>query len=321
MPLGTVDQGVDGIRGAGEPRAMTDLHEKAALIALLRRGDRPWHQQAALVEEAGSSAAVLSGEYPGPLEEASPKLFDVADQPSLEDLDAIAAEVRRWEGEGMGVVSVLDDEYPENLRAVFDRPPLLFIRGELIDQDFRSVAIVGTRQASAAGEQRATEIARHMAEAGFTVFSGLATGIDTAAHRGALAAGGRTVGVLGTGLRRSYPASNADLQSEIALRCAVVSQFWPDQPPTRTTFPRRNATMSGLSLATVVVEASHTSGARMQARLALAHGRPVFLLDSLVEQHKWARSYAERPGTHVVSSPDEIGAQIERLAFAEALSF
>jgi DNA processing protein len=300
---------------------MVDLNEKAALVALLRRGDRPWHQQAALVEEAGSSTAVLSGEHSGPLEEVSPPLFDVGGQPSLEDLDAIAGEVRQWEEEGMHVVSVLDDDYPENLRAVFNRPPLLFIRGDLIDQDIRSVAIVGTRKASAAGKQRAGEIAGHMAEAGFTVFSGLAAGIDTAAHRGALTAGGRTVAVLGTGLRRSYPASNADLQREIAQRCAVVSQFWPDHPPTKTTFPRRNATMSGLSLATVVVEASHTSGARMQARLALEHGRPVFLLDSLVEQHKWASSYAKRPGTHVVSTPDEISTQIERLAFAKALAF
>lgn len=298
---------------------MTDLHETAALIALLRRGDRPWHQEAALVEEAGSAAAVLSGEHVGPGEASAPQLFDAGGQAAA-DLPAIEDEVRQWETEGMQVVSVLDDEYPENLRAVFNRPPLLFIRGELIERDVRSVAIVGTRRASKAGEGRAAEIARHMAEAGFTVLSGLAAGIDTASHRGALAAGGRTVAVLGTGLRRFYPASNTELQEEIAARCAVVSQFWPDQPPTKTTFPRRNVTMSGLSLATVVVEASHTSGARMQARLALEHGRPVVLLDSLVEQHTWARSYARRPGTYVVSDPGEISALIERLAFAEALS-
>jgi DNA processing protein len=297
---------------------MTDLHETAALIALLRRGDRPWHQEAALVEEAGSAAAVLSGEHVGPSDASAPQLFDVGDQLAV-DLPAIEGEVRQWEAEGMQVVSVLDDEYPENLRAVFNRPPLLFIRGEFIARDVRSVAIVGTRRASTAGEARAAEIARHMAEAGFTVLSGLAAGIDTASHRGALAVGGRTVAVLGTGLRRSYPASNAELQEEIAAQCAVVSQFWPDQPPTKTTFPRRNVTMSGLSLATVVVEASHTSGAKMQARLALEHGRPVVLLDSLVAEHEWARSYAERPGTYVVGDPAEISELIERLAFAETL--
>ena len=298
---------------------MPDLHETAALIALLRRGNSPWHQQAALVEEAGSAAAVLSGEHVGPTETPAQPLFPTDDIVAA-DLQAIEDEVGQWEAEGMRVVSVLDDEYPENLRAVFNRPPLLFIRGELVDQDIRSVAIVGTRRASKTGEERASEIARHMAEAGFTIFSGLAAGIDMASHRGALAVGGRTVAVLGTGLRRFYPASNAELQREIAAKCAVVSQFWPDQPPTKTTFPRRNITMSGLSLATVVVEASHTSGARMQARLALEHGRPVVLLDSLVEQHEWARTYAQRPGTHVVSDPGEISALIEHLAFAEALS-
>lgn len=299
---------------------MPDPHETAALIALLRRGDRPWHRQAALVEEAGSSTAVLSGEFSGPLEESAPTLFGAGEQPSLEDLDAIAGEVQRWEAEGMSIVSVLDDEYPENLRGVFNRPPLLFTRGTLLRGDARAVAIVGTRRASAEGKARADEIARHMAISGFTVFSGLAAGIDTAAHLGALAAGGRTVAVLGTGLRRAYPAANADLQRDIASRCGVASQFWPDQPPTRTTFPRRNATMSGLSLATVVIEASHTSGARMQARLALEHGRPVFLLDSLVEQHKWARAYAGRPGTHVFSAADEVSTSVDRLAFAEGVS-
>jgi len=299
---------------------MTDLHETSALVALLRRGGRPWHQLAALVEEAGSAVAVLNGDYVDPGEGSAPTLFDPSDGQTSEDLNAIAAEVRAWEDDGMRVVTVLDDEYPENLRAVFNRPPLLFIRGELVDEDGKSVAIVGARRASDVGRHRAGEIARQMVEAGFTVFSGLAAGVDTAGHRGALDAGGRTVAVVGTGLRRHYPAQNADLQREIAERCAVISQFWPDQPPTKTTFPLRNITMSGLSLATVVVEASHTSGARLQARYALEHGRPVLLLDSLVEQHEWARAYAERPGVHVVSHPAEIVALIERLAFVETLS-
>jgi DNA processing protein len=296
----------------------SDLHEKAALIALLRRGDLPWHQVAAVVEEAGSAVAVLLNGHDGAGEVAEPPLFQVDDSADV-DLPAIEDEVRSWEAEGMLMVSVLDEEYPENLRAIFNRPPFLFIRGAMREEDVRSVAIVGARRASPAGRKRAREIADHMADAGFTVFSGLAAGIDTEAHRGALGARGRTVAVLGTGLRRSYPASNADLQRRIAAECAVVSQFWPDQPPTKTTFPRRNVTMSGLSLATVVVEASHTSGARMQARLALEHGRPVVLLDSLVEEHAWAEDYAQRPGTHVVSDPSEIGALIERLAFADVL--
>lgn len=158
-----------------------------------------------------------------------------------------------------------------------------------------------------------------LAERGFTVVSGLADGVDSAAHRAALAHDRRTVAVIGTGIRRSYPAKNAELQREIASTGAVVSQFWPDAPPTRTSFPMRNIVMSGLSQATVVIEASHTSGAKMQARFALEHGRPVFLLGSLLE-HEWAREYAERPGAHVIENAADVVGHVERLTSIETLS-
>jgi DNA processing protein len=150
------------------------------------------------------------------------------------------------------------------------------------------------------------------------VFSGLAAGIDTAAHTAALAQGGRTVAVIGTGINRVYPPQNAQLQRQIAGRGAVVSQFWPDAPPTRQSFPMRNAVMSGMTLASVVVEASNTSGARLQARLALAQGRSVFLLESVLAE-EWARECAARPGAHVVHSPREITTIIERLTSPDTL--
>jgi DNA processing protein len=121
------------------------------------------------------------------------------------------------------------------------------------------------------------------------------------------------VAVIGTGLARSYPPQNRALQADIATRCAVISQFWPEAPPTKRSFPMRNAVMSGLALATVVVEASETSGARMQARLALAQGRPVFLIEDLVERQPWAQQAARRPGTHVIRDPAEITRALERL--------
>jgi DNA processing protein len=124
--------------------------------------------------------------------------------------------------------------------------------------------------------------------------------------------------VIGTGLLHAYPPQNAELQSRIADRCAVVSQFWPEAPPSRRSFPMRNAVMSGMSLGTVIVEAAPTSGARVQARLALAQGRPVFLLESLLDQD-WAEELATRSGTHVVKTPQEITATIERLTAAEPL--
>ena len=235
------------------------------------------------------------------------------------DLDAAASEIARWRAAGMELVSVLDREYPENLRAVHDRPPLLFVAGRLERGDARSVAVVGTRKPTPAGLELAKAIAGHLATAGYTVVSGLAAGIDTAAHTAALERRGRTVAVLGTGLTRSYPPQNAQLQRRIASEGAVVSQFWPDAPPSRRSFPMRNAVISGLSLATVVVEASQTGGSRVQARLALAQGRPVFVPHALLVQ-PWARELAARPGAHVVHSPDQITTAIERLTSSGALT-
>jgi DNA processing protein len=287
---------------------LSAIREKAAAVALLRRRARPWSHYADLIEEAGSAVAVLDAESG----DDRPQLFGAEDAP---DLDAIATEVMAWESEGMRLVSVLEPDYPENLRGVHDRPPLVFIRGSLLAQDTDSVAVVGTRQATERGLEQARAVAVALTDAGFTVVSGMAAGIDAAAHGAALDRGARTIAVVGTGLRHCYPAAHRSLQERIVRAGAVVSQFWPDQPPTKRTFPLRNATMSGLSLATVVIEASQTSGARMQARLALEHGRPVFLLSSLLE-HDWARGYTERPGTYVVQDPGEI---IERVTELNAL--
>lgn len=297
---------------------MTDRREAAALLALARSGKRHWHAWAQMAEEAGSALAVAEGaavdshEEPDALFAAprAPVVGEAAIEEALVDLEA-------WADEGLRVVTVLDDEYPANLRTIFNRPPFLFIAGELVEGDTRSVAVVGTRKATDAGLERATEMSRDLVERGLTVISGLAEGVDTAAHRAALAAGGRTVAVVGTGLRRYYPAKNADLQRRLASEAAVVSQFWPDSPPRKQSFPMRNITMSGLALATVVIEASDTSGARMQARFALEHGRPVFLIRSLVEGHAWAREYVRRPGTYVIDGASEVLDVLDRLSVAE----
>jgi DNA processing protein len=281
---------------------MEPLAERAALVLLLRTGTRPWQHYADLVEEAGSALAVLE-------QEAGPQQQLLDPHP---DLQAAAGQIEEWRAEGMRLLTVLDEDYPENLRGVHDRPPLIFVAGELRREDARSIAIVGARQATDRGRAIATKIAEHVVDLGFTVASGLAAGIDTAAHTAALARKGRTFAVIGTGLRRAYPPQNAPLQRRLVRQGAVVSQFWPDAPPSRRTFPMRNAVMSGMTLASVIVEASETSGSRMQARLALEHGRPVFLVRSLLEQ-PWAREFATRPGTHVVDHPAAITDTIERL--------
>jgi DNA processing protein len=290
--------------------------ETAALVALLRSGARPWLQYAALVEDAGSALAIPERERTSQTGAPQTSLFD-ADEDGL--LEVAANEIAQWQARGIAVLTVLDSDYPENLRGVHDRPPLIFVAGHLQPEDARSIAVVGSRQASPGGVATARTIAGALAQEGYTVVSGLAAGIDTAAHTAAFADGGRTLAVIGTGLDRSYPPQNAALQRRIASECAVVSQFWPDAPPSRRSFPMRNAVMSGLTLGTVVAEATHTSGSRMQARLALAHGRPVFLLSSLLAQ-PWARECAARPGAHVVDTPAEIMRTVERLTSSGALT-
>lgn len=209
------------------------------------------------------------------------------------------------------LITVLDDAYPTNLRMVHDHPPFIFARGTLGPSDERAVAVVGTRTPSEEGIRAAEQIARHLARRGVTVVSGMASGIDTAAHTGALNAGGRTLAVFGTGISRTYPASNRLLAERISTSGAVLSQFWPEMSATRWSFPVRNIVTSGLSLGTVVVESGPTSGARLQADHALRHGKRLFLLQRLVEHQPWARDMCRVPGVVAIDDVDEILAAIE----------
>ncbi|MFC8020530.1 MULTISPECIES: DNA-processing protein DprA [Streptomyces] len=208
---------------------------------------------------------------------------------------------------GANLVTVLDAEYPENLRGVPDLPPFLFYRGALDhDADSRCVAVVGTRNATDIGLSRARRVARELSEAGYTITSGLARGVDTEAHRTALHFERRTVAVIGTGITRCYPKENFSLAEEIASRGVVVSQFWPTRSPGRDTFPRRNHVTSGMSLGSVVIEASSTSGAKMQARVAAEQGRHVLLLKSLVDQQPWARKMVDAQRASIVDGVEQM---------------
>ncbi|MFF7153031.1 DNA-processing protein DprA [Streptomyces griseoaurantiacus] len=206
-----------------------------------------------------------------------------------------------------GLVTVLDAEYPENLRTVDDLPPFLFYRGKLDHQaDARSVAVVGTREVTELGLSRTRRVARELSEAGYTISSGLARGVDTAAHRTALHFGRRTIAVIGTGITRCYPKENFDLAEEIADQGLIASQFWPSRTPGRDTFPRRNHVTSGISLGSVVIEASGTSGAKMQARVAAEQGRHVLLLQSLVDRQPWARKMVEDERATLVADTEHM---------------
>lgn len=274
--------------------------ETVALVALLQLGRRSCAEYRQLVERAGGAAEVLARELAS---HGSQITLLPADPVPL--LDRARADLERWQASGIALSTVLNDDYPRNLRDVDDRPPLVFVAGSLEPRDDRSIAVVGARQASPEGVELSSTFAADFVAAGYTVISGLAAGIDTAAHEAALRNGGRTLGVIGTGLSHSYPPQNAALQRRIAEQSAVVSQFWPESPPSRVSFPRRNAVMSGLSRGSVLVEASDRSGARVQARLALAHGRPVFLLRRLLDQ-PWALELSARNGVHVVDTSAEV---------------
>ncbi|GAA0398643.1 hypothetical protein Acor_34110 [Acrocarpospora corrugata] len=167
--------------------------------------------------------------------------------------------------------------------------------------------------ASSQGLKIATNVARELAARSVTVVSGLALGIDAAAHRSALDAGGRTVAVIATGINKRYPAANHARHEEISEKGLLLSQFWPDAPPQKHTFLMRNATMSGYGIATVVVEAGETSGARAQARMAVEHGRPVILTDLVVTGNQWAKALVGRPDVHVATGIDEVMAVVDNL--------
>ena len=265
---------------------------QTALLALLRQrsGGASWNEIAAEVSAAGSAVALLNE----PSEDA---LFA---SPDLEpELKQAQADVRAWADAEYRLLTVLDPEYPSRLLGIREIPPFLFYEGTLREPD-GGMSVVGSRSASDWGLKLAADAARLLVAEGLTVIAGLAAGIDTAAHQAALDTDGRTVAFLGTGIAQSYPASNRALQRQIADRGLLLSQFYPDAPPTKHSFPIRNATMSGYGLATIVIEAGEHSGTRIQARVAGKHGRPVVLTDRVAETAPRGGELVERPNVYVV---------------------
>lgn len=278
--------------------------ETAALLALLRtkRRGNSWASIAAEVSYIGSATEVLRSREDGFFQ--STEITDA--------LDTASHEVELWRAAGLQWMTVLDDNYPARLRDIREIPPFLFYQGQLAARD-PGMSVVGSRSASAEGIHLAADAARLLVDAGLSVLSGLAEGIDTAAHTAALNAGGRTVTFLGTGIQKSYPTSNRQLQSEIARRGLLLSQFYPQTAPTKHTFPMRNAIMSGYGLATIVVEAGEFSGARIQARLSGEHGRPVILTGRVVRSTQWGTEMSSQPNVRVVDSLTELSAAVAEL--------
>jgi len=180
------------------------------------------------------------------------------------------------------IVGFDDPEYPENLREIPNPPAILFVKGSTIPKDRLSIGVVGTRKASGAGKHIAAEISEELARAGVTVVSGLAYGIDAAAHKGALDGKGRTIAVLGHGLDIVYPKSNSHLYDTIPSNGALVSEYPPGVEPKPWHFPERNRLIAGMSLGLLVVEAGEKSGALITADWALKQGKPVMAVPGSV---------------------------------------
>ena len=204
----------------------------------------------------------------------SPKLAErVAQVRAGVDLDKYLTKVM---AQGIEILTWDDELYPPRLKEIDQPPPVLYVRGALTTEDSWAVAVVGTRRVSAYGRQVAEEIASFLAANGVTVVSGLARGVDAIAHQSALKAGGRTIAVLGCGVDRIYPPEHVQLAEKMMASGALISDYAPGTPPDASNFPPRNRIISGLSMATVVVEAGETSGALITAQFAIDQGREVF---------------------------------------------
>ncbi len=213
---------------------------------------------------------------------------------------------------GIVVLTDADDNYPCSLKIFEDAPVVLYIKGEMDALNQMSVAIVGSRAASFYGCKSANTFARAFVEAGMTVVSGLARGIDTAAHQGSLEAGGKTIAVIGCGFNHMYPKENRSLMEVIAQRGAVVSEFACAMPPLKQNFPWRNRIISALSLATVVIEAGSKSGALITADYALSQNKDVYVVPSNIDtETALGSNQLIQDGAKVALNPDDVLSQIK----------
>lgn len=190
--------------------------------------------------------------------------------------DLVEREIEQAEQRHIRIIACTDSSYPESLRVIDGPPPVLYMKGEMHKDDTFAIAMVGSRMMSDYGRTVAHTLAFELASHGLTIVSGMARGIDTISHKGALKAGGRSIAVLGCGLDRPYPPENAELFEELSHAGCVISEFPFGTPPTRENFPRRNRVISGLSLGVLVVEATRNSGSLITAQHALDQGKEVF---------------------------------------------
>lgn len=234
----------------------------------------------------------------------------------------VQEELERCRQNDIRLLTLGDGIYPETLSQIDDPPSVLFTRGTILPQDDMAIAIVGTRHATHYGRKHARRLAAGLARAGLTVVSGLARGIDTEAHKGALDANGRTLAILGSGLLEIYPAENKELATAITKQGAVISESSTLSKPSKGSFPRRNRIVTGLCQGVIVVEAGDRSGAMISARLAMEQGREVFAVPGPVDSRNSRGCHKLiRDGAKLVEDPadvlDELGPMFKSATDAE----
>ncbi len=223
-----------------------------------------------------------------------------------EEIDA-AGEIAYCRQHGIALITQNDPAYPRALQEIYDPPGLLFVRGQLRPSDTLSIAIVGTRHATPYGLRIAERLAGGLSRAGLTIVSGLARGIDAAAHRGALNANGRTIAVLGSGVTNVYPPEHREFADQVAQNGAVLSELPPRAAPLAGTFPQRNRIITGMTLGVIVVEAAERSGALISAQHAMEQGREVFAVPGPVDSRTSRGCHRLlRDGARLVESVDDI---------------
>ncbi len=307
------------LMGYGVPTPMR-LEENQELIDSLRLSlvaDVGPITRRALLARFGSPGAVFEAspdELRG-VKGVGPKLLDrILAAP--DEVDALR-EISLCREHGIEILTDTDDDYPRLLHEIHDPPAILFIRGRLLPRDAVAVAMVGTRHATHYGLAQAEKLAAGLARSGVTIVSGLARGIDAAAHRGALSGGGRTIGVLGSGLLRMFPPEHAALADEVAQSGAVLSELPPEFEPMGGNFPQRNRIISGLALGVIIVEAPERSGALITARLANEQGREVLAVPGRIDSRPSRGCHRLlRDGATLVESVDDVIEQLGPLVEA-----
>ncbi len=294
-------------RRADQGTAQTDWGDWIALRLVRGVGNVTYRQ---LLDRFASPHKILRTS-PALLTEAGISARIAREIVAFDQWKEVEAELEQLAGVNARLVTQTDTEYPERLRQIHDPPPFLYIRGRFAPQDDLAIAIVGARTASTYGRKMARELAHELAGCGVCVVSGLARGIDSEAHQAALESGGRTIAVLGSGLDVVYPREHIALAEQIAESGAVVSEFSFGSRPEAGNFPYRNRVISGISLGTVVVEATEKSGSLITAQCALDQNREVFAVPGPVMASRSRGPHRLiKDGAKLVESIDDILSEI-----------